>query len=165
MTQHRQARISAPPWTKRSRISVDADLAPLLRELWQSGFITFASCQDFGATSQAQIVFACVDMAQEFARIAGGPTGWDFPAPPAPTKSVSEWLEEQEARLREGQPISTGEWPGNDVWLQDQAIEADVWRFELAPSLWPGGELLCRAYFPREIVAKASEKYGRGSRT
>lgn len=59
---------------------MDEELAPTLRELWRRGYMTWASCQDWG-DGTAQIVFAGAEMAHAFAVIAVGepaPAGWRF---------------------------------------------------------------------------------------
>lgn len=65
MTRHRQARVAAPEWLEQRRVSVDEQMAPLLRELWRRDYMTFASCQDWG-DSTAQIVFYSEAMARAF---------------------------------------------------------------------------------------------------
>jgi hypothetical protein len=65
MTRHQQIRVKAPEWTFRQRISVDAGMAPLLREIWCRGYMTWASCQDWG-DGTAQIVFFGESMARAF---------------------------------------------------------------------------------------------------
>jgi hypothetical protein len=82
MATHRQARISAPEWHGQQRVSVDAEMAPLLRELWRRSYMTWASCQDWG-DGTAQIVFYSEQMARAFCYEAVGladgdglPAGW-----------------------------------------------------------------------------------------
>jgi hypothetical protein len=81
MTTHRQVRIKAPDWEGHRRISVDAAMAPLLREVWRRGIPTFASCQDFEGSGYAYIVFPLPGMARAFCYEAIGmaddlPDGW-----------------------------------------------------------------------------------------
>jgi hypothetical protein len=72
MSTHRQVRIKAPDWDRRQRISVDAEMAPLLREVWRRGIPTFASCQDFEGSGHAYIVFPLPAMARAFCYEAVG---------------------------------------------------------------------------------------------
>jgi hypothetical protein len=81
MTVHPQVRIKAPDWDERQRISVDVEMAPLLRKVWRLGIETWASCQDFDGSGQAYIVFPVPGLARHFCYAAVGaadelPDGW-----------------------------------------------------------------------------------------
>jgi hypothetical protein len=90
MVFHRQARVRAPEWMGRKRISVDANIAPTLREVWALGMTTIASCEDCRHPQDsgrgAQIVFRGRDsdhQAAAFAFFVTGikrPSTWRFEA-------------------------------------------------------------------------------------
>jgi hypothetical protein len=88
MSTHPQVRIKAPEWDGRQRISVDHEMAPLLRELWRRSYMTWASCQNWG-DGTAQIVFYSEQMGRAFCYEAIGladdlPAGWRRKATAAP---------------------------------------------------------------------------------
>lgn len=53
------------PQVKVEGISVDQDIAPLLRQLWRRGFITDQSCQG-GGERPAYVQFVLLKMAHQF---------------------------------------------------------------------------------------------------
>jgi hypothetical protein len=97
--KHRQVEVPAPPWYPLgSTVEVDAGLAGLLWDLWAEGFVTFASCEDWGEGT-AQVMFwsptrqrvrrvrrmvaSAEEQARAFARrmtSVDDPPGWRFMA-------------------------------------------------------------------------------------
>ncbi len=79
---HPQVKVTSPLGT----CTVAEELVELLQGCWSRGLLTWASCQDWG-DGTAQIVFACREMAEHFAREMtreARPAGWRFAEADAP---------------------------------------------------------------------------------
>lgn len=59
---HRQQSVCVGEWSAE----VDAELAPLIAEIWRAGWFTYLSCQEHGVTGKVWLAFLFVTDAEQF---------------------------------------------------------------------------------------------------
>jgi ribosomal protein S27AE len=111
MNEHKTVPLTLPPAMRPTRAEIDERMAPLIRRLWQLGYVTTYCCQgdmdEDSAAHEAYIVFRSRIEAALFVALAG-PMAWD----------------RKTHGLRDRERPS-----GRDRWTWDWRLERDTVRF------------------------------------